>query len=117
MDIKIKDGDMVLDKTGSAVYVYDCEEVFQRALFILSTAKGAFIYNKDMGVEAVTSACGERFAAQVESVLREAVSSVEGLTLYLQSAEELIDGRVKALVNLEYRDKEQSVEVIIDADL
>ena len=117
MDIKIKDGDMVLDKTGSAVYVTDCEEVFQQALFILSTAKGAFIYNKDMGVEAVTCACTERALKELESKLKEAVMEIGGLEIFLQSAEELIDGRVKAQVTLTYMEKELSVEVIVNADL
>lgn len=117
MDIKIEDGDMVLDKTGAAVCVTDSEEVFQQALFILSTKKGAFIYNKDMGVEAVTSACTERSLKEIESKLKEAVMEIAGLGVFLQSAEELIDGRVKVLVILDYMDKQQSVEVIVDADL
>ena len=117
MDTQIKDGDMVLDKTGSAVCVFGSDEVFQQALFILGTKKGAFIYNKDMGVEAVCGGCTERSLKELESKLREAVMNIRGLELFLQSAEELIDGRVKALVNLSYMGKQHSVEVIADADL
>ena len=117
MDIKIENGDMVLDETGNPVYIDASDEVLQQALFILSTKKGAFIYNKDMGVEAVTCGATQRTRKNIESKLREALMGLNGVSLYLTDAEELIDGRVKAQLTLTFSDKEIDTEVILDADI
>ena len=117
MDILIKDGDMVLDKTGAPIYISGDDEILQQALFMIGTKKGAFIYNKEMGIQAVTSPCTQRAMKELESRLKEAVMKIEGVRLFLQDAEELIDGRVKALITLSIGDKEIEAEVITDADL
>ena len=117
MDIKIENGDMVLDRTGTAVYISGKEELIQRAMFCITSKKGGFVYNKDMGVEAVVSVATERTIKELEAKLREAVVNVQGVEVFLQSAEEMIDGTIKAEVVLVCGGEEFFREVIFDGEL
>ncbi|MBQ8000819.1 MAG: hypothetical protein IJ298_06305 [Ruminococcus sp.] len=113
MDIKIKDGDIVLDSTGEAVEIQGDEAVLQQVIMCITAEKGGFIYNKDMGVPPVTDVSGERECKRLEALLREAVSSVEGARLYLDEVEQLVDGRSLASITVTYKDSIMPVEVII----
>ncbi len=112
-DIKIKDGDIMLDSTGNTVELQGAEAVLQQVIMCITAEKGGFIYNKDMGVPPVTDVSGERECRRLEALLREAVQSVEGAKLYLDSAQQLIDGRILAGITVTYKEEIMPVEVII----
>ncbi len=117
MDVKIKNGDMVLDATGSPVYIDGSEAVFQRALFCLNTKKGRFRYNPDLGCCAVTSYLTEKDRENLCAAFMEAVAHIEGLGVYVNTAQELIDGVKQADVSLFYEGEEYRTEVIWDGKL
>lgn len=117
MDTKIENGDMVLGSTGEAVYVSGRDEAIQRAMFCITVKRGGFVYNKSMGVSAVTSALTERDRKNLEARLKEAVMGIQGLEIFVKCAEELIDGTVKADIAFVYDDAETDAEVIFDGEL
>ena len=117
MDVRIKDGDMVLDPTGNPVYISGAKEAFQRALFLIRTKAGTFVYNKGMGMSAVTSVLTERDRENLRAKLTEAVATVDGMQVYVTSAEELIDGTQKADITLVYKGEEYRAEVTTDGKL
>lgn len=117
MDTKIENGDMVLDSTGAPVYIDGTEELWQRAMFCITAKKGGFMYNKAMGSEAVTSVLTERDRKNLEARLKEAVVDITGLEVCLSSAEELVDGTIKAEVTFLSDGEEINQEVFFDGEL
>lgn len=113
MDVKIKDGDLLLDSTGSPVEISDSQEILQQVLMCITAEKGGFIYNKDMGVQPVTDVSGERECKRLEALLKEAVTGIEGARLYLDSAQQLIDGKILAEITVTYKEEIMTAEVII----
>lgn len=113
MDVKIENGDMLLDGTGSPVEISDFEEVLQQVIMCITAEKGGFIYNKDMGVPPVTDVSGERECKRLEALLREAAAEVEGAGLYLDSAMPLVDGKILVSLTVTYKEEIMPVEVII----
>ena len=51
MDAYIENGEIVTDVSGYPRTVYGVDEACQRALLILSTQKGAFIYDREFGTD------------------------------------------------------------------
>ena len=51
MDTLIVDGDFDVDVSGYPKKIYGSDEAFQRAAIILSTEKGSFIYDRELGVD------------------------------------------------------------------
>lgn len=113
MDIKIKDGDMVLDSTGTPVEIEGNEEILQQIIMRITAQKGGFIYNKEMGTEAVTDVSGEKECKRLEAVLREAVADMEGVNIYLDSASQLVDGKVFAQMTVICNEETIPLEVVI----
>jgi hypothetical protein len=113
MDTKIIDGDMLLDSSGNPVMIKETEEVLQQVIMCITAEKGGFIYDKDMGVQAVTDVSGEKECKRLEAILREATEGVEGAGIYLDSAQQLIDGRILAGITVTYKDDIIPVEVVI----
>ncbi len=113
MDVKIKNGDMVLRDTGEPVYIDGIEEIFQQVMLCISVKKGGFLYNKELGCCAVTDVSGERQLRQLEARLREAILPVEGAQLFVNYAWELVDGSIRAEITVKYGEKEMSKEVIL----
>lgn len=113
MDVKIENGDTVLDMTGMPVYTQGFEEILQQVMICITSRKGKFIYNKDMGCSAVTDVSGEREIRRLEARLREAIASVKGAQIYVDNAWELVDGRVRAEITIVYGKHQVSREVII----
>ncbi len=113
MDVKIKDGDVVLDATGEPVYIEGIEEIFQQVLLCISVKKGGFIYNKELGCCAVTDISGERRVRNLEARLREAILPVKGAQLFVNYAWELLDGSIRAEITVKYGEREMTKEVIL----
>ncbi len=113
MDVKIKDGDILLDSTGDPVQITDTEEIIQQIIMCITAEKGGFIYNKDMGVQAGTVVSGEKECKRLESHLREAVAGIDGVNIYLDSASQLVDGKILAEITVTYGEEAVSMEVII----
>lgn len=49
MDTLIKNGDLYIDENGGLVKITDEKETLQRILFILSTEKGKFNFDRQLG--------------------------------------------------------------------
>ena len=49
-DVKLQNGDIVLDGTGNAMVIGDSDARFQRALVRMTAARGGFIYDRELGV-------------------------------------------------------------------
>ncbi|MBQ2944276.1 MAG: hypothetical protein IJD93_06280 [Ruminococcus sp.] len=113
MDIKIKDGDMVLDSTGAPVKIEGTEEILQQIVMRITAKKGGFIYNKEMGTEAVTDVSGDRECRRLEVILQEAVADMEDISLRLDCASQLVDGRILAELTVACKENIMSLEVII----
>lgn len=50
VDVKLQNGDIVLDGTGNAMVIGDSDARFQRALVRMTAARGGFIYDRELGV-------------------------------------------------------------------
>lgn len=48
-DIKIKDGDAVVDSTGQHEMLYDYDALFQRVQICIGARLGGFIYDRELG--------------------------------------------------------------------
>lgn len=117
MDVKIKDGDMMLSASGSPIYTEGSEAVFQRALFCINTKRGTFRYNRNLGCSAVTSFLTDKDKENLRASLLEAVAHIEGLEVYVNSAQELVDGVKTADISLVYEGEVFDTEVIWDGKL
>lgn len=113
MDAKIKDGDMVLDSTGEPVMISGTEEMLQQVVMRITACKGGFIYNKEMGAEAVTDVSGEKECRKLEVILQEAVADMENISLSLDCASQLVDGKVLAELTVVCNGESLPLEVII----
>ena len=113
MDIKIKDGDMVLDSTGDPVRIEGTEEILQQIVMRITACKGGFIYNKEMGTEAVTDVSGEKECRKLEVILQEAVADMENVSLSLDCASQLVDGKVLAELTVTCNEEIVPLEVIV----
>ena len=50
VDVKLQNGDIVLDGTGNAMVIGDSDARFQRALVRMTAARGGVIYDRELGV-------------------------------------------------------------------
>ncbi len=76
MDVKIFEGDTVLDASGKEEYISGIEEVFQRVHLAISTKKGDFIYDKSYGVRELPKISDERSLKNAEAYLNEAIADI-----------------------------------------
>lgn len=83
MDTLIKNGDLFIDENGELVKITDEPEKLQRALFILSTEKGSFSFDRELGSKLYT--LGTYSEAQLDEAAAEIVSdaliSIEGMSV------------------------------------
>lgn len=89
MDTLIKNGDLFIDENGGLVKITDEEEKLQRALFVLSTEKGSFNFDRELGSK--LSDLGEYDDEKINSAALEIVSDalvgIEGITVESASVE------------------------------
>lgn len=112
MDVKLRNGDMVLDSTGSVVYIDGMEEIVQRVLICVTARKGSFLYQKNLGCDARVDFSTERGMKKLESRLREAILPVAGAELVLREAKSTDEG-IRAFITIIYNDEKMDTEVII----
>ena len=114
MDVKIKDGDILTDAAGNPVYTEDgIDDIFQQVVICVTAKRGGFVYDKELGAEAVVDIAGEREMKRLEASLRSAAAPVSGAEVFLRGACELIDGRVKAEITVTYGTQSKTGEVIL----
>lgn len=117
LDVKLKNGDTELDATGALVMITGEEELVQRAMLCLTSRKGGFIYDKNFGLELYTEIDSERGLRILEARMREAVMSIDGLTLNLLSARVDENGRLTAQTEFVYKNKTIKRSVILSENL
>lgn len=83
MDTLIKDGDLFIDENGELKKITDEPEKLQRALFILSTEKGSFSFDRELGSKLYT--LGSYSEQELDDAATEIVSNaligVEGISV------------------------------------
>lgn len=114
MDVIIKDGDILTDAAGNPLYTQEgIEDIFQQVVICITARRGGFIYDKELGAEAVTDIAGEREMKRLEAQLRAAAVPVAGAQVYLNSACELIDGSVRAEITVTCGSQSKTGEVVL----
>lgn len=83
MDTLIKDGDLFIDENGELEKITDEPEKLQRALFVLSTEKGSFSFDRELGSKLYT--LGSYSEEELDDVAAEIVSDalihIEGISV------------------------------------
>lgn len=113
MDVLVRDGDMVTDAKGIPLYISGVQQMLQRVLFALKTRKGDFRYNPELGLEEFTLETDERGIRNFEARCREAVMNIEGVRLSVENAERLQNGRIKAVLLIDYQGENYRKEVTV----
>ena len=80
MDIRIENGDIVLNANGDYARIDGIEEAVQRVRIAAMTDRGTFIYNRSLGIDRdAFSAIAENAAAQLDMLIREATADMDGV--------------------------------------
>lgn len=51
MDVKVHDGDINVTSSGDYVYITGLQEAVQRVRIAVTTVKGSFVYDRDLGTD------------------------------------------------------------------
>lgn len=83
MDTLIKDGDLFVDENGSLVSITDEPEKLQRILFILSTEKGAFSFDRELGSALYTLGAysADKLDTAAFEIVSDALIGIEGVSV------------------------------------
>ena len=77
-DVKIKDGDVVVDSTGKYEIISDTDALFQRAEICIGARLGSFIYDRQTGSEIRSINAEDDLAKEkAELVINEALAEFE----------------------------------------
>lgn len=77
-DVKIKDGDAVVDSTGRYEIISDTDALFQRAEICIGARFGSFIYDRQTGSEIRSIKAEDDLAKEkAELVINEALAEFE----------------------------------------
>ena len=115
MDI-YADGDFIVNDSGGMKKIYGVEEACQRVRFILSTKKGSFVYNRELGADFSPVLDGffeEEYRSKLaEQLCREALVdqkdiSVERVSLTDNNGEYILSLRVV------FGEEKKNVEVLL----
>ncbi len=60
IDVKISNGDVAVDSTGSPVSISGADAKFQRALICLTVPKGSFVYDRELGTRRFSGSTARR---------------------------------------------------------
>ena len=83
MDTLIKNGDLFIDENGELKKITDEPEKLQRALFILSTEKGSFSFDRELGSKLYTlgSYSEQELDDAAAEIVSDALISIEGISV------------------------------------
>ena len=77
-DVKIKDGDVVVDSTGKYEIISDKDALFQRAEICIGARLGSFVYDRQTGSEIRSINAEDDLAKEkAELVINEALAEFE----------------------------------------
>ncbi len=77
-DIKIKDGDAVVDSSGQHEMIYDSDALFQRVQICIGARLGKFVYDRELGSYVREIARDTEYARErAELVINEALAEFE----------------------------------------
>ena len=109
MDVRISDGDIAVTVSGGYEYITGIEEAVQRVRLSALTAKGDFIYDRELGTDySGLRADDDLLEDKLEMLLREACADIADTQVRVLScpADTLV-----AVLHIIYRDKETTTEV------
>lgn len=113
MDTLLSNGDFVIDVCGLPHLINSIDEACQRVRFILSTKRGSYIYNRDLGCDFSGLAAAENKEKTAWLLCREALVSQEDMGIGSVSLGD--DGTLS--VEVLYGGESRVVEVKYDADV
>lgn len=77
-DVKIQNGDVVLDSGGRFVRIFGVDAKFQRAMICINTKVGGFVYNRKLGSQIKSVDIANPFAKErLELLINEALAHFE----------------------------------------
>ncbi len=85
-DVKIENGDIVLDSSGNTVLLNDFDARFQQAVVCIKSKKGSFVYDRELGSELDSSK--NLSAAQTEFEINAALARFDGVTASVTDSSE-----------------------------
>jgi len=80
MDVRITDGDIAMASNGGVEYIGSLDEAVQRVRFVALTARGRFIYDRDLGVDYDALSAEDCVTAdRLDMLLKEAAAPIGGV--------------------------------------
>ena len=93
----LKNGDVELDSLGGAIILDGFDAAVQRALICLNSRRGAFIYDRSLGVPVLSPGSGCRIDRQrLEMLINEALAVNDDIYVEVLSADESLKIRINA---------------------
>lgn len=88
-DVLLKNGDVELDSSGGAVILSGFEAAVQRVLICVGSRRGAFIYDRSLGVPQLSPGSGCRIDRQrLEMLINEALAQTDDTYVEVLSADD-----------------------------
>lgn len=104
-DVKINNGDVVVDSTGRYEMISDKDALFQRAQICIGARLGGFIYDRQTGSDIRSIDSESEFAKEnAELIINEALAQFENTTAAVKEYGDII--RLTITIDDESRDTE-----------
>lgn len=114
MDVKIENGDVCIDDSGNYVMIDGFDEVVQQVLIKITSEKGSFIYDRNLGSECTLSkTLSDKPDIKVlEMLINESLAHMEDVYVKLTDAY-FSDGKLIMKITIFWRDLSEEKEVTI----
>ena len=114
MDVIIKNGDVCVDNSGNYVMIDGFDEVVQQVLIKITSEKGSFIYDRNLGSEcALSKTLSDKPDIKVlEMLINESLAHMEDVYVKLTDAY-FSDGKLIMKITIFWRDLSEEKEVTI----
>lgn len=116
MDIKLSNGDWLLDERGLPVTVENEEKIFSRCENALTIPLGSFVYDKDLGSELHTLSGYEKGASENQAfqMAQKAVEKIEGVRIIDCNIIHCAQTIMEIIAVIEYAGKKREVFISLD---
>lgn len=114
MDVKIENGDVCIDNSGNYVMIDGFDEVVQQVLIKISSEKGSFIYDRNLGSECKLSktSSDKPDIKVLEMLINESLAHMEDVYVKLTDAY-FSDGKLTMKITIIWGDLSKEKEVKI----
>lgn len=113
MDIKIENGDILLDESGNLITVQGAEEVLQQIIIGAKVTNGSFIYGRDYGINIDDLDCNSDKTAKIlEALINEKLVKNADAFVKVENIRN-DENKIYALLTVTYGREEIHREVMI----